>query len=782
MYFKTFVIYTLFYCCLGLLKTEAQTAPLHTFAIGDKDFLLDDQRFQIRCGEIHFARIPEEYWEHRLKLCKAMGLNTVCAYLFWNYHEFEPGKYQWDGSRDVVKFCQLAQKEGLWVILRPGPYACAEWEMGGLPWWLLKNPDIKLRTRDATFINATRKWMKEVGRVLGSQQITNGGPILMVQVENEYGYFADDAEYMGIMRQSLVDAGFNVPLFACNPPFALKRGFRNDLFNVVNFGNNPESGFKALREVQPKGPLMCGEFYPGWFDTWGLPHHTGNMQSYLTDLEYMLKNDASFSIYMVHGGTTFGLWSGCDRPFKPDVSSYDYDAPISEAGWVGDKFQQTRNLMAKYLLPGETLPDPPAPNPVIEIPEIKLSEVAPVFENLPKPVKDVTPKNMEAYDQGRGYINYRTTLPAGKACSLEVKEVRDFAWVFVDGKLAGVMDRRNRSFSVSLPKRLKESVLDILIVPMGRVNFGEEVHDRKGLYNPVRLVSDNNSVELKNWNIYKLDFSKEELSNLKWRKGAVKAPAFWHGQFTLNNTGDVFLNMTNWGKGVVWVNDHCLGRYWNIGPTQTMYLPGAWLKKGVNDIIVIDVVGPQTPSIAGLKQPILNQLRPGLDFMPKRDKGTFTPDSSRADYHGSFSEDTRVQEVKFPKILQGRQFCLESINSFNSSNLASIAELDLLDENGNSIPHTTWTIAYTDSEETTNEDGSALNAINGQAVDYWITANNEALSTKHPHKIVVDLGKSNKIKGFRYTSRSGGSNTPGRIKDYRVYVGNELVAKSMESK
>ncbi|HEY4786602.1 MAG TPA: beta-galactosidase family protein, partial [Bacteroidales bacterium] len=485
----------------AFIGVHAQTKTIHTFRIGDTDFLLDNQRFQIRCGEIHFARIPEEYWEHRLKLCKAMGLNTVCAYLFWNYHEFEPGKYQWEGSRDVVKFCQLAKKEGLWVILRPGPYACAEWEMGGLPWWLLKNPDIKLRTRDTTYINATRKWMKEVGGVLSPQQITQGGPILMVQVENEYGYLADDAEYMGIMRQSLIDAGFNVPLFACNPPFALKRGFRSDLFNVVNFGSNPEAGFKALREIQPQGPLMCGEFYPGWFDTWGLPHHTGNMQQYLTDLEYMLKIGASFSIYMVHGGTTFGLWAGCDRPFKPDVSSYDYDAPISEAGWIGEKFQKTRNLMAKYLLPGEILPEPPAANPTIEIPEFQLQETAPLFDNLPQPTKDITPKNMEAYNQGRGYIVYRTVLRAGDACSLEVKEVRDFAWVYIDGKQIGVMDRRNRSFSVLLPQREKDATLDILVVPMGRINFGEEVHDRKGLYSPVSIVSGHTSLELKNWSI-----------------------------------------------------------------------------------------------------------------------------------------------------------------------------------------------------------------------------------------------------------------------------------------
>ena len=225
-------------------------------------------------------------------------------------HEPKPGQFDWSGQADAAEFCRIAQEEGLWVILRPGPYSCAEWEMGGLPWWLLKNDDIQLRTRDPRYMAAAKRYLKEVGRVLGPLQITHGGPILMVQVENEYGFFGKDADYMGELRQALLDAGFDVPLFDCNPPQHLKDGFRPDLFPVVNFGSDPASGFKALREILPKGPLMCGEFYPGWFDTWGAPHHTGNTARYLADLEYMLKAGASFSIYMAHGGTTFGFWSG----------------------------------------------------------------------------------------------------------------------------------------------------------------------------------------------------------------------------------------------------------------------------------------------------------------------------------------------------------------------------------------------------------------------------------------------------------------------------------------
>ena len=239
------------------------------------------------------------------------------------------------------------------MLLRPGPYACAEWEMGGTPWWLLKNAPVKLRSTDPKYLEPAKRYLKEVGRVLAPLQVTKGGPILMVQVENEYGFFGNNKDYIHALRQAVVDGGFEVPLFDCNPTGMLGHGSPDDLFHVVNFGSNPDAGFDALRRHQPKGPLMCGEFYPGWFDTWGAPHHLGNTANYLRDLEIMLKRNGSFSIYMAHGGTSFGLWAGCDRPFKPDTSSYDYDAPISEAGWVTEKFHKTRELLSRYLLPGE---------------------------------------------------------------------------------------------------------------------------------------------------------------------------------------------------------------------------------------------------------------------------------------------------------------------------------------------------------------------------------------------------------------------------------------------
>ena len=595
---------------------RASAAPSHTFRIGNESFLLDGQPILIRCGEIHAARVPREYWAHRLRMAHAMGLNTVCAYLFWNLHEPQPGKFVWTGQADAAEFCRIAQREGLWVILRPGPYSCAEWEMGGLPWWLLKQSDIRVRTRDPRYTEPARRYLKEVGRVLGPLQVTRGGPIVMVQVENEYGFYGKDADYMGEMRQAVLDAGFNVPLFACNPREHLKDGWRADLFPVVNFGSDPAGSFKALREVLPKGPLMCGEFYPGWFDTWGAPHHTGNTDKYLKDLAYMLKAGASFSIYMVHGGTTFGLWSGADRPFKPDTSSYDYDAPISEAGWPTEKFFKTRELLAKYLHPGERIPDPPDKNPVISFPPVTASACAPLFQNLPRAVSDTRPETMEHYDQGYGCILYRTILPAGLRVRLDCGGVHDVGLVFLNGQGVGFMDRRSRKFSLPLPERQNPARLDILVEAMGRVNFGTEVHDRKGLHDPVRVVVPGGQTnELSGWQVYGLPLDAKMLAGLRYGNETGAGPCFWRAIVPLDRAGDTFLDLHSWGKGVAWVNGHCLGRFWNIGPTQTMYVPGPWLKQGQNEIVILDLLGPQKAAVAGLDKPILDQLRPELDLI-----------------------------------------------------------------------------------------------------------------------------------------------------------------------
>jgi beta-galactosidase len=591
-----------------------------------------------------------------------------------------------------------------------------------------------------------------------------------------------------------------VPLFDCDPPYHLKDGYRSDLFPVVNFGSDPAGSFKALREILPQGPLMCGEFYPGWFDTWGAPHHLGNTPRYLADLEYMLQHDESFSIYMAHGGTTFGLWSGADRPFKPDTSSYDYDAPISEAGWPTEKFFKTRDLFAKYLLPGETLPPVPATNPVIAIAPVDVTRCAPVFANLPKAIRDEQPHTMEYYDQGFGCVLYRTKIPKGPAATLEARAVHDFGFVFLDGKRVGVMDRRNNTFKVRLPERKKSATLDILVEAMGRVNFGTEVHDRKGVHAPVKL----GDVELTGWRIYRLPLDTKMLGNLKYRatgapstaaarsederpraESVLGAPAFWRANVNIENPGDTFLDLRSWGKGVVWVNGHCLGRFWDIGPVQTMYVPGPWLKSGENEVVIFDLLGPpslqfgaagpEKPVIAGLEQPVLNELHPEKDFArAHRPKVTLQLDSVQPVLTAQFAPGSQMQEIKFDAAARGRYFCLESLSAFDGKPFAAVAELDLLDTSGKPLSHEDWTIACVDSEESLQEDGSAENAIDGQTANYWHTEWG-AVQPNHPHQLVLDLGKSQTISGFRYVPRQG--NTSGRIKEYRIYVGDDLISQ-----
>ena len=763
--------------CLVSITNPAAAGPKHTFAIGTNDFLLDGKPFVIRCGEVHAPRVAPEYWRHRLQMAKAMGLNTVCAYLFWNMHEPKPGEFNWSGAADAAKFCRIAQQEGLWVILRPGPYACAEWEMGGFPSWLLKHDGIQLRTRDPRYLDAVKRYMREVGRVLKPMQVTHGGPILMVQVENEYGFYGKDAEYMGELRQVLLDSGFNVPLFACNPTDHLKDGWRADLFPVVNFGSDPQGAFKALREILPAGPLMCGEFYPGWFDTWGAPHHLGNSERYLTDLEYMLKAGASFSIYMAHGGTTFGFWTGADRPFKPDTSSYDYDAPISEAGWTTEKFFKTRELFAKHLLPGETIPEPPAKNPLISIAPIEVKEFAPLFSNLPKPRADMKPRNFEAYDQNFGCIVYRTKVPAGPAATLQADAIHDIGQVFLNGERAGFTDRRSRNFKVQLPERTAEATLDILVEAMGRVNFGPEVHDRKGILGAVTL----GEKQLTGWEIFNLPLDGKMLRGLKYSAALPDGPAFYRAKFKVAKPGDTFLDMRPWGKGFAWVNGHNLGRYWNIGPQQTMYVPGPWLKAGKNEIIILDLFGPEKPVIAALDTPIIDQLRPGMDSLKKNQlKESLQVVADQPAHSGSFAPDTALQEIKFTAPASGRYFAIESLNAHDGKPFAAIAEIALLGADGQPLSATSWTIASVDSEETEKEDGSAGNAIDGQTANFWHTQWGSA-SPEHPHLLVLDLGQIETISGFRYTPRQGGPDVAGRIKDYRIFIGNQLKPR-VESK
>jgi beta-galactosidase len=483
---------------------------------------------------------------------------------------------------------------------------------------------------------------------------------------------------------------------------------------------------------------------------------------------------------MAHGGTTFGLWSGADRPFKPDTSSYDYDAPISEAGWPTEKFFQTRELFAKYLLPGEKIPDAPPTNAVITIAPVKAAERAPIFENLTAEISDATPQTMEKYDQGHGDILYFTTIPAGPAQALEATAVHDYGFVYLDGQRVGIFDRRNNNFKLQLPAREKSATLDILVEAVGHVNFGQEVHDLKGIHAPLKL----GGIELTNWGIWNLPLDEKMLAGLHYRSSDVMlhldrsdTPAFWRATVDVEKPGDTFLDMRPWGKGVAWVNGHCLGRYWNVGPSQTMYVPGPWLKPGKNQIVILDLVGPEKAVVAGLAKPILNELHPEKDFAKsRRPATTLKLDGAQPVLTASFAPASAMQEVKLPAPAIGRFFCIESLNAHDGKQFAAIAELDLLGADGKSLSHDGWTVAYVDSEERDKEDGSAENAIDGQTANFWHTQWGNA-QPNHPHYLVLNLGKPQTIAGFRYVPRPGDNSVGGRIKDYQIYVGDNLVGK-----
>ena len=541
----------------GLLATScsAPQGEPHDFAVGNQTFLLDGKPFVVKAAEMHYTRIPAEYWEHRIEMCKALGMNTICIYAFWNIHEQRPGEFNFEGQNDIARFCRLAQKHGMYIILRPGPYVCSEWEMGGLPWWLLKKKDIQLRTNDPYFLECTKIYMNEVGKQLADLQAPRGGNIIMVQVENEYGGYAVDKEYIANIRDIVKGAGFtDVPLFQCDWSSTFQLNGLDDLLWTINFGTgaNIDAQFKALREAHPETPLMCSEFWSGWFDHWGRCHETRDAETMVAGIRDMLDRGISFSLYMAHGGTTFGHWGGANcPPYSAMCSSYDYDAPISEAGWATPKYYKLRDLLMQYTDSGQVIPNVPQPLPVIEIPTIRLEEVAPLFDNLPEPQTTDSIQPMEAFDQGWGTILYRTTLPqdVAEGTVLLVDKAHDWAQIFADGKLLGRMDRRRGDNSLQLPALKQGTQLDILVEAMGRVNFDRAIHDRKGITERVELLIDDQHQTLKNWQVYSFPNDADFAAQKNFNKGdKLDGPAYYRATFDLEETGDVFLDMQTFCK------------------------------------------------------------------------------------------------------------------------------------------------------------------------------------------------------------------------------------------
>lgn len=767
---KLFVLF-FFLCSLMFMGCSPIQKEKHTFSIGDKTFLLDGKPFLIKAAEMHYTRIPAEYWEHRIQMCKALGMNTICIYAFWNIHEQKEGVFDFKGQNDIAAFCRLAQKHGMYIMLRPGPYVCSEWEMGGLPWWLLKKKDIKLRTNDAYFLERTKLFMNEIGKVLADLQVSRGGNIIMVQVENEYGAYATDKEYIANIRDIVKGAGFtDVPLFQCDWSSTFQRNGLDDLVWTINFGTgaNIDAQFKKLQEARPNAPLMCSEFWSGWFDHWGRKHETRDAETMVSGIKDMLDRHISFSLYMTHGGTTFGHWGGANSPaYSAMCSSYDYDAPISEAGWATPKYYKLREMMMQYADSAQVIPDVPAAYPVIEISEFELKEVAPLFDNLPEPKLSEDIKPMEQFDQGWGTILYRTSLPEVKeGTTLLIDEVHDWAQVYADGKLLGRLDRRRGQNSLVLPSLQKGTRLDILVEAMGRVNFDVAIHDRKGITNKVELLTETDKKELKNWEVYSFPVDYDFAESKKYAEGEkLDAPAYYRATFELDRVGDVFLDMQTWGKGMVWVNGKAMGRFWKIGPQQTLFMPSCWLKKGKNEIIVLDLLGPEKATVSGLKKPILDMLRAEAPATHRTKGQNLNLKGEKSVAIGELTAGNGWQEVKFGKTVAGHYFCLEALSAQDGKDNAAVAEFYLLDENGKPLPRQHWKIEYADSESTSWGNFTADKIYDLQESTYWSTRDGD----KYPHRFVINLGEDVKVSGFRYLPRAEES-YPGMIKKYKAYV------------
>ncbi len=760
------------------------------FTIGKGTFLLNGEPFIVKAAEVHYPRIPRPYWEHRIKMCKALGMNAVCIYIFWNIHEQAEGQFDFTGNNDVAEFCRLAQKNGMYVIVRPGPYVCAEWEMGGLPWWLLKKKDIKLRERDPYFMERVKIFEEKVGEQLAPLTIQNGGPIIMVQVENEYGSYGEDKPYVSEIRDCLRGIyGKELALFQCDWSSNFEKNGLDDLVWTMNFGTgaNIDNQFRRLGELRPDAPKMCSEFWSGWFDKWGARHETRPAKDMVDGMDEMLSKGISFSLYMTHGGTSFGHWAGANSPgFAPDVTSYDYDAPINEWGLATPKFWELRKMMEKYN-GGKKMPAvPKAPMPIITIPKFELKEFAPLMYangglNTDGNADDLT---FEAHNLGWGYTAYYTMLPELPVSSVLTAEFHDFAQVFIDGKYIGKIDRVKNEKSLTIPPTKAGSLLVIVVEAMGRINFGRAIKDFKGIVGNVTISSKvgkhDVTYSIKGWEKYFVN-DKYETALLALRRASATenneyiegfkedakmmgGRGYYRGYFNINKVGDTFLNFETWGKGQVYVNGHAMGRIWSIGPQQTLYIPGCWLKKGKNEVIVLDVVGPKEPVVWGQDKPELNKLQ--LEKSNKHNNIGDKPDlnSQTPIISSQFKAGNGWQTITFPQAAKGRYLAIEINSTQSGDDVAAIAELYLQGTDGKRISREPWIAKYADSE---NENGNhTLDKVYDlQESTYWQTTKGAGF----PHLIVIDLGSVQTIKALEYLPRAE-QGAPGSVKDYKIFV------------
>ncbi|WP_405612050.1 glycoside hydrolase family 35 protein [Streptomyces sp. NBC_00076] len=568
------------------------------FRVGDGDFLLDGRPVRLLSGALHYFRVHEAQWGHRLAMLRAMGLNCVDTYVPWNLHEPRPG-----GFRDVERlgrFLDAVREAGLWAIVRPGPYICAEWENGGLPHWVTGALGTRVRTRDEGFLRPVERWFRRLLPQVVSRQVDRGGPVLLVQVENEYGSYGSDAGYLGRLADLLRCEGVTVPLFTSDGPedHMLTGGSLPGVLATVNFGSHARAAFETLRRHRGSGPLMCAEFWCGWFDHWGGEHAVRDAADAQAALREILECGGSVNLYMAHGGTNFGGWAGANRgggdlhdgPLLPDVTSYDYDAPVDEAGCATDKFWLFREVLAAYA--DGPLPDPPpAPARLGAPAAVDLTgwaSLGAVVDALGGPeTSSPVPPTFEELDVDRGVVRYEVTVPGPRQpYPLSVRGLRDVAVVYVDGERAGTLTEDD--------DRLKEPVagyarVELWVESLGRVNYGPRIGEPKGITGG--LLHERQYLHGVRARGLRLDALDDVTGVALGALPGDCGPGLYRGTVTVRGAGDACLELPGWTRGFVWINGFNLGRYSSAGPQETLYVPGPVLREGVNEVWVLEYEG-----------------------------------------------------------------------------------------------------------------------------------------------------------------------------------------------
>jgi beta-galactosidase len=559
-------------------------------------FRLDGEPFRIVSGGLHYFRIHPGQWADRLAKARAMGLNAVDTYIPWNLHQPAPGTVLMDGGLDLPRFLELAAAEGLHVLLRPGPYICAEWEGGGLPSWLLAEPGIRLRSTDPRYLAAVDTWFGELLPRLAPFMSARGGPVIAVQVENEYGAYGDDQDYLRHLADLLGEHGVTEPLFTCDQPADLTRGSLPGVLSTANFGSGAAHHLPLLRNHMPEGPLMVAEFWNGWFDRWGGVHTVREAADAAAELDALLAAGASVNLYMFHGGTNFGFTNGANdkHTYRPTVTSYDYDSPLDEAGDPTAKFAAFREVITRRTGAPETAL--PEPSKKLNLLGVALTQSAPLLgslDRLGEAVSAPRPLAMEELGQDFGFVLYETRLPAAGPVVLEAEDVRDRAQVFVDGRPVGVLERESHHRALAFTVPSPGARLEVLVENQGRVNYGQGIHDRKGLLGEVRLGGE----PLRGWTSRPLPLRDPAAPAFAPTGHTPVGPTFHRGVFDLTDTADTFLDLTGWTKGNAWVNGFHLGRYWSRGPQRRLYVPGPVLRTGTNEIVVLELHATARPTV-----------------------------------------------------------------------------------------------------------------------------------------------------------------------------------------